>query len=178
MKQWSIAAGLGETAVRDILEKNVSPRISTLEALASSVNLRVQDFFEDGSPVQTVRIVGCVSAGEGWLPFDDLQDDMPIHVPGADPIAVEVRGDSMVPVYRDREYICGSKIELGSGRRIVGRDCIVMTTDGRGFVKFVQRGSQRQRFNLRSYSPLVEDLEDVALAWAAPITSVFGRNRG
>lgn len=40
-------------------------------------------------------------------------------------------------------------------------------------MKTVHRGTRKGVFRLRSYNPSYEDIEDVALEWAAPITHVI-----
>lgn len=176
MKQLSLAAGLGETAVRDMLQKVANPRIDTLEAVAEQLGYTLVELL-DGRERRTtsVPIIGCVSAGEGWTPFsgDGPIDEINIEMDGGPVIALLVRGESMVPVYRDGDVLIGAKRATSNAHNLIGTDCIIETKDGQRYVKFLARGTQRGRFNLKSYNPAHSDLENVDIAWAAPITMVY-----
>lgn len=56
---------------------------------------------------------------------------------------------------------------------IVGNECIVQTKDGRRLLTYLNRGSKRGLYTLRSHMASVPDLVDVALEWAAPVKIVF-----
>jgi phage repressor protein C with HTH and peptisase S24 domain len=177
MKSLSLAAGLGETAVRDALERRSSPRLETLQSIAGVLGMTVGELVDgDARSAQRVPILGYVSAGEGWLPFDDeaivrAPEELPLSVDGPG-VALSIRGDSMAPVYRDGDFIIGSKRTGPMADNLIGLDCIVMTDTGERYVKFLSRGSVKGRFNLRSYNPVHKDVENVRLAWAAPIVWV------
>lgn len=180
MKQLSLAAGLGETAVRDMLQKVTSPRIDTVLAIADQLGITLTELMEgrQNGP-RKVSVIGYVSAGEGWTPFegDGPVDDIEISIEGGAPVGLVVRGDSMTPVYRDGDLLIGAKRPTANVAKLIGRDCIVETTRGERFVKFIGKGSIRGRFNLKSYNPMHPDKENVEIAWAAPISMVIRPNR-
>lgn len=169
MKEASLAAGLGETGVRDILKRTKNPGIESLIAIARMLGKSLSEMLEgEEGAVQQIPIVGCVSAGELWTPIDDGLEYEPLKVEGGEPVAVRVRGDSMVPVYRHGDLLVGPK-RIHAPERFVGHDCIVMTDTDERMLKFLARGSLPGRFNLRSYNPANRDIENVRLAWVAPI---------
>ena len=174
MKSLSKAAGLGETAARDLLKRSENPTQRTLTAFAGALGLTVPELTNDTDRTARIPIVGYVSAGEGWSPVDDESHDViELSVEG-DAIALHVRGDSMIPVYRDGDLLIGIKRSQRRAENVIGLDCIVETTDHRRFVKFLARGSEKGLFCLRSYNPSAghKDIEDVTLLWAAPIVWV------
>lgn len=60
----------------------------------------------------------------------------------------------------------------GPGKNIsnlVGQDCVVQTTTGERHFKILKRGSRAGTYNLRSYHLPSEEIENVALEWAAPV---------
>jgi transcriptional regulator with XRE-family HTH domain len=177
MKGLSIAAGLGETAVRDILDRGADPRRKTIEKLSSALGVSSAELIE-GADVsyQLVPIIGFVSAGEGWMPFDDdghaQIDEVELRIEGGEAVGLQVRGQSMAPVYRDGDTLIGAKRTGPRADNLVGLDCIVMTEDGERYVKFLARGQVAGRFNLRSYNPAYADIPNVRLKWAAPIVWV------
>lgn len=180
MKQLSIAAGLGETAVRDMLQKVTSPRVDTVTAIAEQLGVSLTELLEGRSDgPRRVPIIGFVSAGEGWHSFDgdDPIDEVEVAIGGSAPVGLVVRGNSMSPVYRDGDILLGAKQPTTGLERLMGRDCIVETTDGGRFVKFLAKGTLRGRVNLKSYNPAHADLENAALAWVAPITIVIRSQR-
>lgn len=180
MKALSLAAGLGETAVRDMLESVGSPRLNSLSAVADVLGLSLSEFLEGGaSQARRVPVIGYVSAGEGWSPFDGDGpiDEIEITLHGGEAVALTVRGDSMAPVYRDGDTLIGTKRPTSNARMLVGADCIIATRAGERFVKFLARGTQRGRFNLKSYNPAHPDRENVEIQWAAPIDMIIRGRR-
>lgn len=171
MKGLSVKAGLNPSAVYDILKRDQAPSIEAFLALAKALGVK-PSFLLDGDEggKLTIPILGIVSAGEGWTPVDDASDHAVDFELGAhDTIAVEVRGDNMAPVYRDGDVLICHRRFGPNADNIIGLDCIVKTAKGQNYVKILKRGSRSGRFNLKSYNPVVDDIEDVALAWAAPV---------
>lgn len=97
------------------------------------------------------------------IPFD-VSDDM---------ICFKVRGDSMMPVYRDGFVVVAYKEQKRPLESFYGEDAIVRTADGRRFIKTVERGVSG--VNLRSFNaPLIEG---VRLEWIGEIFAVLHRNQ-
>jgi SOS-response transcriptional repressor LexA len=176
MKGASKAAGLGETALRDLItpgrKGNLNPTMKTLKSVGNLLDLSPTEIMSGVAPPFRVPVIGRVSAGDGWSSVDDDErEEVELSVEdGA--FAILVRGESMLPVYRPGDLLIairrpGSKIEA-----MLGLDCIVETVGGERYVKRLAPGS-KGRFTLRSYNR--GDIEDVALAWAAPITWVRRR---
>lgn len=172
MRELSAAAKLGETAVRDLLERRPDPRLSTVLAVSKALGKSLSEIVEGNEPLyQIVAISGCASAGEAWEPFDDGLGELELHIAG-EPIAIEVKGSSMAPIYRNGDILAGPKCLSGHAEKMIGRDCILATESGERYVKYLTKGSTKGRFDLRSYNPLNKDIENVKLAWAAPIVWV------
>lgn len=175
-KSLSKAAGFGETFIRDVIDLGRDPGVERLSSICGLLGVSLnQLLYGEAGFSARVRIVGAVSAGEGWAPIDDGDTFTELAIGGGgEPIGLEVRGDSMRPVYRPGDVLIGSKIVQQSFTRLIGLDCIVMTKRGERYVKFLAKGSVRHRFNLRSYNVGAgyEDIENVELDWAAPIAWV------
>lgn len=75
----------------------------------------------------------------------------------------------MVPVYRSGDILVGVKHAGRTAHNLIGLDCIVETDTGERYVKFLSKSTQKGRFNLRSYNPANRDIEDVRIAWVAPV---------
>ncbi len=180
-KALSLAAGLGETAVRDMLDKTkvASPRLDTVVAVAEQLGMTLTELLEgQAAHGRRVPIIGYVAAGEGWYPFenDGPIDEAELTLPNGQAVGLVVRGDSMAPVYRDGDVLIGTKRSTTNAHNLIGTDCIIETQKGARYVKFLTTGTQRGKFNLRSYNPVHVDIENVDIAWAAPISMVI-RNR-
>lgn len=148
------------------------------EPLARLAGMSVAEFFHTTVEPLLIPIVGYVSGGEAFTPVDDHApgggiDHVMLTIDKDDQVAVRVRGDSMRPVYRNGDVIIGSRRLGAELAGVIGEDCIVKTASGEGYVKTVHRGSRKGGFRLRSYNPAYQDVEDVALEWAAPITHVI-----
>jgi len=159
---------------RSNLQKIMDGKNPTLENfinICKALGVRPSQVLEDGdSFTPSVPIVGFVSAGEGWTPIEGITNEtVDIEIAKPDTIALEVRGSSMSPVYRDGDTLICQRIYGPYLDNLIGRDCVVQTADGRHFVKILKRGTKPRRITLKSYDPLVDDIEDVAIAWAAPV---------
>ncbi len=83
--------------------------------------------------------------------------------------AVIVRGNSMLPAYREGDALFFREDHTPI-ERLIGRDCIVLTADkGRAYVKRIMQGSQKDLFTLLSYAPGIDPLPDVKIERAFPI---------
>lgn len=170
MKQLSLLAGLGETAVRDMLERDQTPKISQFAKIANALGVSVGQLFDgDEHAVRMVPIVGAVSAGEGWGPIDDGDLGEVTFDAGPDPVALVVVGDSMLPRYEAGDLLIGRKRKGSEIATLYGRDCIVMTDRDERYVKILKPSTLRHHYTLCSHNPRYEDKLSVRLEWAAAI---------
>lgn len=149
-KSLARAAGLNQTAVRDILKgRSRHPRSDTLEALARILGCTIDQltgrttFAATTSGVTTkVNVIGRVQAGEWVEAFELLPDDWyAIDAPldsrfnGVPRFALEVRGPSMNRLYAQGDIvICVRISDIGrmprSGERVV-----VQRTNEQGMIE-------------------------------------------
>lgn len=133
-----------------------------------------------GEGVRSCRlpVIGQLSAGEEWLPLGTESGNgryIDFDLDQEEYFAIEVRGASMSPAYRDGDMvICARRYETAGGRAVDSalyrrRDCAVCTQDGLGYLKYVIPGKQDGLFTLRSYNPDYPDLENIPLRWIAPV---------
>lgn len=170
MKGLSLKAGLHASTVQSILTKGASPSIDNFLSICEAMGVSPSALLEGEHSSVSIPLVGLVSAGEGWNPVDgETSDAIEFEVGAHDTIALEVRGDSMSPVYRNGDHLICYRQFGPNADNCIGLDCVLRTADNRNFVKILKRGSRPSRFTLKSYNPLVDDIEDVALQWAAPI---------
>lgn len=131
-----------------------------------------------GPELTTIPIVGYVSAGEtAIVPFDDHlpgagYGELDFTLEGTDAIAIEIRGDSMLPVYRRGDQLICSRYRDADIERCVNQDCVVRAIDDKAYIKVLRRGSEPGIYTLESYNRAYEPNIDVELQWAAPIVWV------
>lgn len=172
MKALSLKAGMHASSVHNIVKRGHAPSIDNFLAICKALQVSPAVLLGgDETPTISIPVVGIVSAGEGWQPVEGATngDHVDFDLGAHDTIGLEVRGDSMAPVYRSGDFLICYRQFGPHSDNCVGLDCVVRTADNRHFVKILKRGSRPGRFNLKSYNPVVDDIEDVALAWVAPV---------
>lgn len=134
----------------------------------------------EGSDASTsIPIMGYLGAGAEVEPdFEQVppegldQIDIPFPLPG-DMIAFTVRGDSMLPVFKDGHVIVVYRDQKKPLESFYGEEAAVRTTDGRRFVKTIMRGPDGA-VNLLSWN--AQPIENVRLEWIGEIFGVFPRS--
>ena len=171
----SAAAGLSESAVRDLLTRTENPGVDTLRKVAEALEMPTDAL--TGAALM-VPVVGKVGAGGEVLfsldPDVELNDDAAQMVPRPPLVAgrlmaLEVVGSSMLPKYEDGEIVYVRAPNGGTSipEDAIGRYCAVRTSDGGTFLKVLTRGSQDERFTLRSLN--APDMENVEIVWASRV---------
>lgn len=169
-KPLSIKAGLGETAVRDVLMSTTKDvKISTLSRLAIALDCTIEDLI--GS--ESVPLAGRIGAG-GTIIFEDLgSNEFVVRPPGLTGAieALEVVGDSMYPRYSSGDIVYIRRTHDGVLREYLGEFCAIRLVTGETFLKLLAKGSLPGKFTLRSLN--APDMEDVDVEWATPILFVL-----
>jgi phage repressor protein C with HTH and peptisase S24 domain len=177
MKSLSLEAGLNESFVRDMLQRKRVPSIDKFARLTKLLGTTVAEFTnEPVAPAFTVPLMGFVGAGAEVEPdFEQVPADgldqiaVPFPLP-AEMIALEVRGDSMLPQYRDGTIIIAYREQRRAVESFYGEEACVRTSDGRRFIKTIMRG-EGNTVNLISWN--ASPIEGARLEWIGEIFSVF-----
>ena len=148
--------------------------MDTLISIANALDVRIGELFDD---VRSVAVAGKVGAGEK-VPLVDIYEkgDGLYHVAcpselssSGGIVGVEIDGDSMLPVFRDGDVLFYSRDTIGVPTEAVGAICICEDESGDAWVKYIKNGSEPGKFHLISLNPLVENMFDIQLKWAAPV---------
>lgn len=192
IKQLRQKRGMNQTEFAEALEvtqatvsrwENGSiPDHDHLYALANMAGTTIERFIGT-TPIaldvsgEPIPVVGFVGAGATVYAWDDLEQgdghdfvERPPFVKGQ-AVAVEVRGDSLIPVAEDgwRLVYVGDQTVIED--EVLNRLCVVALTDGRILVKRLARGSKPQRYHLISTNaPMIEDAE---IMWAARVRAII-----
>ena len=170
-------AGLDEQKVYKYLQGKVDqPRGDTLLRLADTLGVTESWLrYEVGPAVTNIPVVGRLASGESFVPFDDAPmgggyEELEFNLVDPDPIAVEVRGESMLPVYRPGDYLICSRRRGANMQEALNKDCVVRTSENEGYIKKLVQGSRANTYTLVSYN--AAPIENQKLLWAAPIVWV------
>jgi repressor LexA len=166
-KALSKKAGLNETAVRDLMDRVDDPRIGTLFKLAQALGCSPSTLF--GGLVQVAGYVrdGGEITSSPWCDGKQSYVQRPPEAVG-ELMAFRIDSDTHGPAYRqgDVVFVAHDDENVVPGNYI-GEECIVHLTTGALMFKTLEHSLQSGRFTLRSHS--AADIEDVQLAWAAPV---------
>lgn len=165
-------AGIGETAVRDILEGHSgNPRIGTLSAIAEALQITLIDLVTDAG----VAVVGKIGAG-GTIIFEYVGDfgfvPRPPDTKGS-LVGLEVVGDSMLPKFDPGDVVYISRAFDGVLANYIGTYCACRLETGETYLKLLAKGSKPGKFTLRSLN--AADMEDMDLIWATPVRAILPR---
>jgi transcriptional regulator with XRE-family HTH domain len=166
-------AKLPATYWHDIMAKGSVPSVERLAKLISVLGYRLDEIYygDETDPLQ-LTITGASIEGEMWEELDaERARAVPFRVVYDDFIAITVDTADYEPSFRMGDVLCGRKI-TGNLDNLIGRDCIIQTKTGERYVKTLQRGQRSGRYTLRSLRRR-EDILDVKLEWAAPITMIY-----
>ena len=162
-REWSTydlarAAGIPQSAVHRIEAEDTS----TSKHIPNLLNVLGLAEFK----LRTIPLVGVVGAGATIIPMDSLgYVEAPPGIAGPDTVAVQVRGDSMLPVYRDGDLIYYDVHQ--SPEELLGRDVVVELEDGRCMLKQLMAGAQPGFWTLLSHN--AAPILDAKIVWAARV---------
>lgn len=141
--------------------------LSISNAFGCSVEWLATGSSKPGAPAGQVQKVGFVGAGQAIVPFDADESEWVEAPPEVEPgtVAVEVRGESMLPAYEDGFLLYYSR--RLPPHEMLNKRAVVQLANGSMLVKTIRRGTTPGYWNLGSLNAY--DLEDQVVEWAAPI---------
>jgi transcriptional regulator with XRE-family HTH domain len=127
----------------------------------------------ENSEPATVKLIGYVSAGA--TAHYDITDLGYVRAPAdstPNTVAMEIRGDSMGPLFK-QWLVYYDEVRSPVTPDMIGRMCVVGLPDGRILVKTIESSRTPGLFHMLSNteSPLL----DVEIAWAAKVKSMVPR---
>lgn len=133
--------------------------------------------FPGGDMPSLVPLMGYVGAGAEVEPdFEQVPDDgldqieVPFHLP-ADMIALQVKGDSMLPMFDDGMVIIVFREQRRATETFYGERAVVRTGDGRRFIKTIIKGDGTGRVSLLSWN--AQPIQNVEPIWIGEIFTFF-----
>lgn len=146
------------------------PRGDTLQRLAGALGVDpiwLEKGIQLGTPTRLVKLAGYIGAGHA-VEAIGFGDGETIEAPAdahPETIAAIVRGDSMLPVFRENWVLYWSRHLPAAD--MVNQLAVVQLSDGRIMVKTIRNGTRPGLWTLTSAN--AGDIVDVPVDWAAPI---------
>ncbi len=178
-KQQRIAEELG--TAQATVSRWLSGKQDPEGAARDAINDAYQRLVDEGprEPSGTVvPVMGFIGAGAEIMPeFEQVPPEGldQVQVPFALPeemIALEVRGDSMLPVYKDGHVVIVYREQKKPVQAFYGEDAAVRTEDGRRFLKTIMKGAP---ITLMSFN--AAPIENVGVEWVGEIFAVLPRTQ-
>ncbi len=153
------------------------PKVGNLAKIAKAVGMSLGELYES---VQTTNLIlelsGYAGAGDMWsegVPRGQARS-VPLNVLNQDDlVAITIGTNELSPRYNSGDIVCGGKVAGDNLSNLIGRDCIVLLADGTHAIKYLARGSKKNRYTLKSFLPTKDDIADASVTWAAPIDMVI-----
>lgn len=181
-EQLAEAVGMTASSVSQIETGKQGFTDTTLHAIAEALSTTSGNLLS-GGPVgmgnsligTEVPLMGYLGAGAEIEPeFEQVPPEGldQIHLPfelNDDLVAFKVRGDSMLPFYKDGAVIVVHREQRKPLEAFFGEEAAVRTADGRRFIKTIMRG--QDGVNLMSWN--APAIENVHLEWIGEIFAVL-----
>jgi len=171
-RKLSIQAGVGVTAIRDLLERTENPGIGTLHKVAEALDVT----FEQISGPDAVPLLGEIGAGGRIAFFKDDHEYETVPRPPLAPgplMALKVSGDSMLPKYEPGDIIYVRRDHDGVLAEYLGQYCAINCGDGGTYLKRLTAGTEPDRYTLLSLN--AADMPNMEVIWAAPVLFIMPR---
>lgn len=165
----SLKVGSNRTLVKNLLEDNDDVKLATLTKLAGALDVPL-DALLSAPPV---KIVGYIGAG-GTIAYLEFESGETVPRPPGISGTLEallVRGDSMLPKYKDGDVIYIQRTHDGVLEDDIGEECAVRLVTGETYLKQLIRGSAPHTFTLLSLN--APPIENVEVEWATHVSFVM-----
>ena len=172
-------SGLSRGYVSQLETGKRQPGPETITTLCGVLGVAASDLIEapDECAPPTIAVPGRAGAGAEVFLVDDYAKGAGLYHVECPPqltprgiVAVEVKGDSMEPVYSEGDLLFYSRVTTdGVPVESIGRKVIAQTADGRVWVKAIKTGTVPGMFHLLSLNQTGPNMLDVPVRWAAPV---------
>lgn len=176
LQELAAEAGVSRSYLNELELGMKTINAARLRQIAAALDVSVTDLIEDDPAGSMVAVAGKVGAGalvdlvDAYEKGDGLYHvACPPQLRPHDIVAVEVKGDSMAPVYQPGDVLFYAREAFGVPTEAIGRICVAEDEDGRVWVKEVRIGAAEGTFSLLSINPQAEHRHGVKLKWAAPV---------
>lgn len=163
--------------------------LSKLAKIAEALGVDAVDLVADTDKGgEIIPVVGYVGAGAEVFPIDDHAKGFgmgesdpsewghfPQNMKREKSVALEVRGDSMMPLIQDGDLIFYDERLPGVPLEFINTRCVVWLLDGKCLVKWVRAGSRAGHYTLDSINPADDSIKDALVQWSAKVKMILPR---
>lgn len=180
LRSVALGAGVSYDQMKSLMQgKSSTTNVDDGVKIAAAFGVTIEDFFLGNftSKSAVIAVPGHVGAGDEVYLTDDYAKgeglyhvSCPTLINPHGVVAVEIRGDSMEPLYSEGDLLFYSRATAdGVPTEAVGKKVIAETVDGRVWVKHLKIGTDPGRFHLLSLNPTGQNMLDERVKWAAPV---------
>lgn len=168
-------AGVGPTAIRDIVDRGQTPSVENLAKIARAVGMTLTELYEGDKRVDILLRVNGVTTGQSmWAELHGRhQKVVPLTVFDDDTVGVEVSTDNLLPSYRRGDILCGPRSSGAAASNLAGLDCIIQTSDGERYIGILTLGQKPGQMDIRSFDPRQDGRRNAPIEWVAPIRLIL-----
>jgi hypothetical protein len=162
--------------IHDFFSRDTTPSIDVFNKIADVVGVTMTQLYHGVDKLKFNFLIIGRTTGENHMWTQEppnKQTTIPVTISTDETVGIKVDDDTLRPRYSRGDYIIGVRHSGSNFDNLINLECIVETTTGDRYFGILKRGAKAGKYTLGGLDPMKSDIENVSLAWIAPIRMVL-----